>query len=147
MYKIAKLLAYILSPLMHRNPQCLKNRVELVGALSSTELEEHDVIVSFDVVALFMSVLVDRSLEVTCDLLLQDDTLSSRASLSVGHVIELLKVCLLSTYYFMHNGQIYSQVEGAAVGSPASPIVANIFMQWFKETTLKTFLYKISLWK
>ncbi len=47
----------------------------------------------------------------------------------------------------MFDGQIYSQVEGAAMGSPVSPIVANIFMQWFEETAFETFLYEISLWK
>ncbi len=67
-------------------------------------------------------------------------------SLSVGHMIKLLELCLRSTY-FMFDGQIYSQVEGAAMGSPVSPIVANIFMQWFEETALETFPYEISLWK
>ncbi len=33
------------------------------------------------------------------------------------------------------------------MGSPVSPIVANIFMQWFEETALETFPYEISLWK
>ncbi len=62
---------------------------ELVEVLSSTALEEDDVMVSFDVTALFTSVQVDRRLEVTRNLLLQDDTLSSRTSLSVEHVIKL----------------------------------------------------------
>ncbi len=75
--------------------------------------------VSFDVMALFTSVPVDRSLEVLRDPLLQDDTLSSRMSLSVGDAIKLLELCLRSTY-FMFDGQIYSQVEGEAMGSPVS---------------------------
>ncbi len=33
------------------------------------------------------------------------------------------------------------------MGSPVSPIVANIFMQWFEDTALDTFPYEISLWK
>ncbi len=102
--------------------------------------------VSFDVSALFTSVPVDQSLQMARDLLLQDDTLSSRTSLSVGHVIKLLELCLRSTY-FTFEGQIYSQGEGTAIRSQVSPIFANIFMQWFEETALDTFPYEISLWK
>ena len=36
---------------------------------------------------------------------------------------------------------IYSQVEGAAMGSPVSPIVANLFMEWFEENAINTFMY------
>ena len=42
---------------------------------------------------------------------------------------------------------IYSQVEGAAMGSSVSPIVANLFMEWFEENAINTFMYEISLWK
>ncbi len=145
-YQIAKLVADILSPLVTWNPYCLKNSAELVDVLSSVVLDEDDIMVSFDVTALFISVPVDHSLEVVRGLLSQDDTLPCRTCLSVTHVIELLELCLRSTY-FAYEGQMFSQVEGAAMGSPVSPIVTNIFMQWFEETALDTFPYEITLWK
>ncbi len=95
--------------------------------MSPIQLEEDDVMVSFDVTALFPSVPVDRSLEVVQDLLEKDNTLTDRTNISISHIIELLESCLRLTY-FIYDRQIYSQVEGTAMGSPVSPIVANILI-------------------
>ena len=38
----------------------------------------------------------------------------------------------------MFQGQYYQQMEGAAMGSPLSPIVANIFMETFEKEALDT---------
>ncbi len=126
-YQVARHLAHILSPLVTRNPHILKNSAELVKLMSPIQLEEDDVMVSFDVTALFPSVPVDRSLEVVQDLLEKDNTLTDRTNISISHIIELLESCLRLTY-FIYDGQIYSQVEGTAMGSPVSPIVANILI-------------------
>ncbi len=61
-------------------------------------------------------------------------------------VRDLLLICL-NTTYFVFNDIIYTQVEGAAMGSPVSPIVANLFMEWFEGQALNTFMYEIKLWK
>ncbi len=90
--------------------------------------------VSFDVTAFFTSVPVDRNLEVVQDLLEKDNMLTDRTNITISHIIELLESCLRLTYFF-YNGQIYSQVEGTAMGFPVSPIVANIFMQWFEDSS------------
>ena len=51
--------------------------------------------------------------------------------------------------YFSFRGEIYKQKFGAAMGSPYSAIIANIFMEWLEQTTLATApaecIYK--LWK
>ena len=47
----------------------------------------------------------------------------------------------------MFQGQYYEQVEGAAIGSPLSPIVANIFMKNFETKALETAPHPPSLWK
>ena len=47
----------------------------------------------------------------------------------------------------MFQGQYYQQVEGAAMGSPLSPIVANIFMEHFLKESLETAPHPPSLWK
>ena len=103
-------------------------------------------LVSFDVTALFTCVPVDQSLDVIFDKLSQDPTLPTRTSMTAAQVRDLLAICLKTTY-FLYDGAIYAQVEGAAMGSPVSPIVANLFMEWFEESAIQTFQYEITIWR
>ena len=51
--------------------------------------------------------------------------------------MDLLDFCLRSTY-FTYQGKYYEQVDGAAMGSPISPIVANLYMENFEVRALST---------
>ena len=52
--------------------------------------------------------------------------------MTIKQIISLLEFCLNSTS-FVFQGQYYQELEGAAMGSPLSPIVANIFMEHFEK--------------
>ena len=81
---------------------------------------------SFDVTALFTSIPVTLSVvSMIKDRLNQDTTLKDRCELSVHQITTLLEICL-NTTYFIYDGVFYKQKKGAAVGSPVSPIVANL---------------------
>ena len=41
----------------------------------------------------------------------------------------------------------FEQLEGAAMGSPVSPVVANLYMEYFEEIALKTSPVQTKLWK
>ena len=55
----------------------------------------------------------------------------------VGGIVLLLEFCLRNTY-FSFQGQFYEQAEGVAMGSPVSPIVANLYMGYFEQKALST---------
>ena len=57
--------------------------------------------------------------------------------MTVKNIICLLEFCLRSTYFTFQN-QYYEQVEDAAMGSPISPIVANLYMENFETRTIST---------
>ena len=46
--------------------------------------------------------------------------------------MELLTFCV-NTTYFMFQGEIFRQENGAAMGSPVSQLVANLYMEWFEQ--------------
>ena len=46
-------------------------------------------------------------------------------------VMQLLKVVLNNSVFSFH-GKFYKQLHCAAMGSPCSPVVANIYMEYFE---------------
>ena len=66
--------------------------------------------------------------------------------MSVDHITCLLEFCPKSTY-FTFQGKHYEQLEGAALGSPISPIVANLYMEDFEVKAIITSMYPLSLEK
>ena len=58
-----------------------------------------------------------------------------KAVLSVQDIIELLGFCLHNAYFSFQN-KFYEQVEGALMGSPVSPIVANLYMASFDRKAI-----------
>ena len=87
---------------------------------------------SYDVSALFTSIPVDPSLGIIKNLLEKDPTLKERTVMSVGDIILLLKYHFKNTY-FSFQDQFCEQVEGVAMGSPVSPITANLYMEYFQQ--------------
>ena len=62
----------------------------------------------------------------------KDPTLKDRTVLPVEDIILLLEICL-KNMYFSFQDQFYEQVEGVAKGSLVSPIVANLYMEYFEQ--------------
>ena len=78
--------------------------------------------------------------------LANDKDLQQRTTMSIHHITSLLEFCLKSTS-FVFQGQHYQQMEGSAMGSPLSPIVANIFMENSEKEALETAPHPPSLLK
>ena len=66
--------------------------------------------------------------------------------MSVKHISCLLEFCLTNTHFSVQD-KFYEQKEGAAMGSPISPIVANLFMEDFEIRALATSPCTPTLWK
>ena len=86
---------------------------------------------SYDVTALFTSVLVEPALGIIKELLEKDNTPKERTGLPVKDIILLLEFYLHNTY-FSFQSQFFEQVEGVAMGFPVCPIVANLYMDYFE---------------
>ena len=66
--------------------------------------------------------------------------------MSVDTITELLSISLKSTY-FCYDGEFYNQKEGAAMGSPVSAVIANLYMIFLETLALTSSLIKPKIWK
>ena len=136
-YNTAKELAKILKPLVGLSTHHLQNTKDFIQQLKDVKLQQDESIISYDVKALFTSVPIQPVLNIIKNKLENDQDLKQRTSMSVHHITSLLEYCLRSTY-FVFQGKYYEQLEGAAMGSPLSPIIANIYMEEFETKALST---------
>ena len=113
------------------------NSKEFTKEMRDVKLEEDEVLNSHDVVSLFTNVPIPETMDIIKDRLAGDSTLQERTLLEVADIVELLKFCM-GTTYFLFRGVIYEQVYGTAMGNPVSVVIANLFMEWFEQTALRT---------
>ena len=145
-YNTAKELARILKPLVGLSNHHIQNTMDFVDQIKEVKLKTEESMVSYDVTALFTSVPIPPVLKIIEEKLNEDKDLLQRTSMNTRHIIRLLEFCLRSTY-FVFQGQYYEQTEGAAMGSPLSPIIANIYMEHFETRALETAPHPPTLWK
>ena len=122
---------------MRKSQHHIHNNQDFMKHLKGIQLGPDEVMVSYDVRALFTAVPIQPALKIIENLLKEDTGLQNRTTMSTKHIIDLLEFCLRSTY-FTYRGKYYEQVEGAAMGSPISSVVANLYMENFELRALNT---------
>ena len=145
-YETSKELSRILKPLVGRSPYQVQNNKEFIQQLEDIKLRSDDIIMSYDVKALFTSVSIKPALKIIKKLLEEDQTLHQRTSMTVNKITCLLEFCLSSTY-FTFQDKFYEKLEGVAMGSPISPIVANLYMEDFEMRAINTSPQPPLMWK
>ncbi|XP_072171564.1 uncharacterized protein [Diadema setosum] len=135
-YNIAKQLTSILSPLVGLSEHHIQNSGDFIEKVRDIKVEENETIA--DVSALFTSVPPDKAIEVVRECLSSDTSLHQRTKLSPDQICQLLELCL-STTYFVYNGAFFKQKHDCAMGSPISPVLANLSMEHFETSALDSF--------
>ncbi|XP_063955553.1 uncharacterized protein LOC135154175 [Lytechinus pictus] len=134
-YNLSKYLADILSPLTNCSEHTVSNSSEFAEFTSEQTVNEQESMISFDVVSLFTNVPIEGACSTALQRMQSDPTLSERTTLMPEQIAELLEFVLRSTY-FLYRGSFYEQTEGAAMGSPVSAVVANLYMEGFEQNAL-----------
>ena len=136
-YWVEKVIAKILKPLIGKLPHHTQSTSDFVNKVREITFLPGECLTSYDVTMLFTSVPIDPALNIIKDLLEKDGNLSNGTVLSVQNIIESLGFCLHNTY-FSYQNKFHEQVEGAAMGSPISPIIAILYVQHFEGEALRS---------
>ena len=145
MYDTAKFLAKIMKPLVGHNSHHIVNSEDFVNKIAELEVPPGQKLVSYDVSSLFTSIPINEAIPVVRAKLESDQSLPDRCPLDIAQLSALLEMCLSSTY-FTFQGEFYKQKKGAAMGSPISPVVANLYMEQFESRALDTAPIPPTMW-
>ena len=121
------------------------NSRHFIKKINNINIGPTDLLVSFDVESLFTNVPVTEACDIIKTRLQQDTILDTRTALSPEQIHDLLLTCLNETSFQWRDGY-NKQLQGAAMGSPLSPIVANIFMEEFETSALQQATHQPKLW-
>ena len=125
-YKLAKWLDEKLKPLSV-NEHAISDIFQFADEL--TKINDHDILVSYDVSSLFTNVPVDETIESIAERAFRNDWFNKEHDLNIrkSELIEPLRIAT-KNQLFQFEGNLYEQVDGVAMGSPLGPLMANAFM-------------------
>ncbi|CAH1271346.1 Hypp4630 [Branchiostoma lanceolatum] len=136
-YNTSRAQADLLAPLVGKSVHHIKNSKHLAEEMSTILIEEDDMFLSHDVVSLFTNTPIPEALDIIRRRLQEDRDLKNRTNLQVDDILELLSF-IVTTTYFSFRGNIYQQKFGTAMGSPVSPVLANLFMECLEQQAMAT---------
>ena len=118
--------------------------IKEIGSINVAEDEE---LVSFEVSALHTSSPNDRALRVVNELLQEEESSCVASSLNSEQIVNLLELCLRSKYFSFRN-EYYQHIDGVAMRSSVSSVVANIFRMVLQKKPLQSAVFlEPKLWR
>ena len=133
----------ILSPLTSTLKYSVKNSFELVTFIKTVELNDDYVLISLDVVSLFTNIQKDLVKSIINKIW---SDIQPNMKINEYLLLNLIDFCFESGY-FSFEGQWFKQIEGCSMGNPASPILANLVMNFVIDEILKQILFEIPFLK
>ena len=143
---IDKYIASILKTYVGKNEHYVKNSAHFANMIKDLKVNDDEILVSYDVVALYPSVPQDEAIELVHQKMTNDPNLSKKTTLSAESITKLFKLCVQKTY-FVFNKKLYIQVNGLAIGASTSGFAAELFMERLETRALDTFVDPPTIWK
>ena len=125
LYPLAAFLQNILSDSIPQARGNVDNSFELCKMLMNKSILDSEVLISLDVTFLFTNVPLDLAIE---GIVNRWEFISEKTKIPRDEFIFAVQVVLTSTF-FTFNYSTYKQTSGVPMGSPLSPVIADIVMQ------------------
>ncbi|XP_062710961.1 uncharacterized protein LOC134288993 [Aedes albopictus] len=128
-YNMARFLADVIGKVVGKTVFHVRNSFDFAEEITGVQTSEEEVLFSLDVVSLYTNVPVDYALR--C-LLERWPEIEQHTNIDKDSFVDAVKVVLESTF-FVYQANVYAQTFGVPMGSPLSPVIANIVMEKLEQ--------------
>ncbi|XP_053686478.1 uncharacterized protein LOC128736019 [Sabethes cyaneus] len=135
---MAQYLAGILEHLVGKTEYHVRNSFDFAEEISKLRIPDGTVMYSLDVVSLYTNIPTDEVYQFVEE---KWNDLRNHSTIPWESFKSAMKT-VLEASFFQYNNKFFSQVQGVPMGSPLSPVVANIIMEKLEKTTLATLTQK-----
>ena len=132
-YNLCKELQKIIHPLAIQAKSYIKDSFHFKQMLKDIEIEEHFIQLSFDIRSLFPSIPIKPTLALIHKKLQADKSLKDRTKWKPKNIVNLIEICTEETHFKDFEGNIWTQIDGTAMGKSISGDVTGIFMESYEE--------------
>ncbi|XP_058840547.1 uncharacterized protein LOC131696034, partial [Topomyia yanbarensis] len=137
-YKLSKYIANILKR-SQQSEYNISDSFQFTEYINQITLPPDYVLVSFDVVSLFTNIPIELA---THDIIMDWCNIKKYTDINLDLFLELVEFCTKNSY-FRFRDKHYVQTFGTAMGSPLSPILADIVMENLLQTSTKLLPFAI----
>jgi len=139
LYNIAKYLHEILSSSVKKPASNIKDSWSFVTKINKTSIDSSEVLMSLDVTSLFTNIPKDLVMQGIKD---RWNDIKNTTKMSLTLFLEAIDL-VLSSAYFKFDGRYYEQIFGSPMGSPLSPILADLIMDDLEINCLTKLDFKL----
>ena len=145
-YNTANFITKILLNYHGKTSSFVKDSTDFIKKIKHLSINpEEETLVSFDVSALFTSIPVHAVLQVINSKISTCTNFTNICKIPTIKFIKLLEFTITNCFLCFHK-KFYKQFQGAAMGSPVSPVIANIYMEYFESLVIPSSLTLTKWW-
>lgn len=134
-YKISKAISKILKEKYEfKKIYSMKNSTEVIQEIENTKVCNNTRLMSLDVKDMFTNIPIEKVIDIV-----KENRMNNYDG--KDQVLKIIKTCTEQNYYRFNN-KFYKQNKGLPMGSPLSPILAEIYMNEFENNYLNSSKYK-----
>ena len=134
-YKTAKFITRILQNYCGKTSSFVKDGTDFIKKIKHLSIPREETLVSFDVSAFFTSISVPVALQVINYKISTCTTFTNVCKITTVKFTKLLEFTLTNCI-FCFSKKFYKQLQGAAMGLPISPVIANIYMEYCESLAI-----------
>jgi len=133
LYSLAAYLQNLISDSLENANSYVNNSFDLYNTVQNKQIGESDVLISLDATSLFTNIPLDLAIKSVSS---RWTYIQHNTKVPKNEFISAIEFILSSTF-FTFNNVIYQQTFGTPMGSPLSPIIADIVMQDLETCCLR----------